>query len=126
MGGGFGGKETQSGHLAVWAALAAHKTGRPVKMRLSREDDFLVTGKRHRAHNGNDPGEWDDVGIYYFKWSGEGFVKQVIEYGPIGQATGCGIHFAIADVTNSGRLDIVAPGKDGLYLFVNLGSAQGK
>ena len=47
MGGGFGGKETQSGHLAVWAALAAHKTGRPVKMRLSREDDFLVTGKRH-------------------------------------------------------------------------------
>ncbi len=86
----------------------------------------LVTGKRHRAHNGNDPGEWDDVGIYYFKWSGEGFVKQVIEYGPIGQATGCGIHFAIADVTNSGRLDIVAPGKDGLYLFVNLGSAQGK
>ena len=47
MGGGFGGKETQSGHLAVWAALAAHKTGRPVKMRLGREDDFLVTGKRH-------------------------------------------------------------------------------
>ena len=47
MGGGFGGKDTQSGHLAVWAALAAHKTGRPVKMRLSREDDFLVTGKRH-------------------------------------------------------------------------------
>jgi len=47
MGGGFGGKETQSGHVAVWAALAAHKTGRPVKMRLSREDDFLVTGKRH-------------------------------------------------------------------------------
>ena len=47
MGGGFGGKETQSGHLAVWAALAARKTARPVKMRLSREDDFLVTGKRH-------------------------------------------------------------------------------
>lgn len=47
MGGGFGGKETQSGHLAVWAALAANKTGRPVKMRLAREDDFLVTGKRH-------------------------------------------------------------------------------
>ena len=47
MGGGFGGKETQAGHLAVWAALAAKKTGRPVKMRLSREDDFLITGKRH-------------------------------------------------------------------------------
>ncbi len=47
MGGGFGGKETQAGHLAVWAALAAHKFGRPVQMRLDRGDDFLVTGKRH-------------------------------------------------------------------------------
>jgi xanthine dehydrogenase large subunit len=47
MGGGFGGKETQSGHLAVWAALAAKHTGRPVKMRLDRDDDFLITGKRH-------------------------------------------------------------------------------
>ncbi|MFM8866523.1 MAG: molybdopterin cofactor-binding domain-containing protein, partial [Limnohabitans sp.] len=47
MGGGFGGKETQAGHLAVWAALAAHKFGRPVKMRLDRSDDILVTGKRH-------------------------------------------------------------------------------
>ncbi|HSI52569.1 MAG TPA: molybdopterin cofactor-binding domain-containing protein, partial [Ramlibacter sp.] len=47
MGGGFGGKETQAGHLAVWAALAARKFKRPVKMRLDRDDDFMVTGKRH-------------------------------------------------------------------------------
>ena len=47
MGGGFGGKETQAGHLAVWAALAATKTGCPVKLRLDRDDDFMVTGKRH-------------------------------------------------------------------------------
>ncbi len=47
MGGGFGGKETQAGHIAVWAALAARKLGRPVKLRLDRDDDFLVTGKRH-------------------------------------------------------------------------------
>jgi len=47
MGGGFGGKETQAGHLAVWAALAAHKTKRPVKLRLDRDDDFMITGKRH-------------------------------------------------------------------------------
>jgi xanthine dehydrogenase large subunit len=47
MGGGFGGKETQAGHLAVWAALAARKCGAPVKMRLNRDDDFMVTGKRH-------------------------------------------------------------------------------
>ena len=47
MGGGFGGKETQAGHIAVWAALAARKFGRPVKLRLDRDDDFMVTGKRH-------------------------------------------------------------------------------
>ncbi|MBV8621582.1 MAG: xanthine dehydrogenase molybdopterin binding subunit [Curvibacter sp.] len=47
MGGGFGGKETQAGHLAVWAAVAAHKLQRPVKLRLDRDDDFMVTGKRH-------------------------------------------------------------------------------
>ncbi|MDQ3058610.1 MAG: molybdopterin-dependent oxidoreductase [Pseudomonadota bacterium] len=47
MGGGFGGKETQAGHMAVWAALAAHKLQRPVKLRLDRDEDFLITGKRH-------------------------------------------------------------------------------
>ncbi len=47
MGGGFGGKETQAGHLAVWAAVAAHKLRCPVKLRLDRDDDFMVTGKRH-------------------------------------------------------------------------------
>jgi len=47
MGGGFGGKETQAGHLAVWAAVAAHKFKKPVKLRLDRDDDFMVTGKRH-------------------------------------------------------------------------------
>lgn len=47
MGGGFGGKETQAGHMAVWAALAARKTGAPVKLRLDRDDDFMITGKRH-------------------------------------------------------------------------------
>lgn len=47
LGGGFGGKETQAGHLAVWAAVAAAKVTRPVKLRLDRDDDFLITGKRH-------------------------------------------------------------------------------
>lgn len=47
MGGGFGGKETQAGHLAVWAAIAANKLRCPIKLRLDRDDDFMVTGKRH-------------------------------------------------------------------------------
>ncbi len=47
LGGGFGGKETQASQIAVWATLAAHKFGCPVKLRLDRKDDFLITGKRH-------------------------------------------------------------------------------
>ena len=84
-------------------------------------DCELVTGKRYRAHCGNDPGAGDDVGIYYFKWNGESFSKQVVDYGPAGSGAGCGIFFSIADLTGNGRLDIVAPGKDGLSIFENLG-----
>ncbi|HOF17734.1 MAG TPA: VCBS repeat-containing protein [Phycisphaerae bacterium] len=84
----------------------------------------LITGKRYRAHCGRDPGEYDPVGLYYFKWTGEGFAKQVIDYGPMRVGKGCGIHFAVADLHGTGRLDIVAPGKDGLALFRNLGYAH--
>jgi len=50
MGGGFGGKESQSALFACVAAIAAAKLGRPVKLRLDRDDDFLVTGRRHCFH----------------------------------------------------------------------------
>ncbi|MDI7278233.1 MAG: VCBS repeat-containing protein, partial [Anaerolineae bacterium] len=82
----------------------------------------LVTGKRYRAHCDNDPGAHDDVGPYYFKWNGESFTKQVIAYGPPRVGKGCGIHFALADLTGNGLPDIVAPGKDGLYVFYNEGA----
>jgi xanthine dehydrogenase large subunit len=47
MGGGFGGKETQPALIAAAAAVMAHKTGRPVKLRLDRDADMVLTGKRH-------------------------------------------------------------------------------
>ena len=47
MGGGFGGKESQGNALAVACAVAAHKTGKPCKMRYDRDDDMVITGKRH-------------------------------------------------------------------------------
>ncbi len=47
MGGGFGGKESQSALFACVAAVAASKLQRPVKLRLDRDDDFLITGRRH-------------------------------------------------------------------------------
>ncbi|MBV8628492.1 MAG: molybdopterin-dependent oxidoreductase, partial [Paraburkholderia sp.] len=49
MGGGFGGKESQSALFACVAALAAHLLKRPVKLRADRDDDFMITGKRHDA-----------------------------------------------------------------------------
>jgi xanthine dehydrogenase large subunit len=47
MGGGFGGKESQPALIASAAAILARKTGRPVKLRLDRDADMLITGKRH-------------------------------------------------------------------------------
>ena len=47
MGGGFGGKESQSAIFACVAAVAAAKLKRPVKLRLDRDDDFMITGRRH-------------------------------------------------------------------------------
>ena len=47
MGGGFGGKETQSNLFAAVAALAAKKHNQAVKIRPDRYDDMIATGKRH-------------------------------------------------------------------------------
>lgn len=47
LGGGFGGKEDQASGFAAMAALAAHITGKPVKLVLPRHDDMRMTGKRH-------------------------------------------------------------------------------
>src|SRR5258708_30116188 len=47
LGGGFGGKESNASWVAGAAALAAAKTGQPVKLRLPREIDMIATGKRH-------------------------------------------------------------------------------
>ena len=82
----------------------------------------LVTGKRYRAHNGQDPGGKDLIGLYYYKWNGEAFVKQTISYGPLGVGKGAGIYFSIADLGGNGLQDIIVAGKDGLYVFFNQGN----
>jgi xanthine dehydrogenase large subunit len=60
MGGGFGGKESQSALFACVAAIAAHRLGRPVKLRLDRDDDFMITGRRHCFHYEYEVGFDDD------------------------------------------------------------------
>ena len=61
MGGAFGGKETQAALPAAAAALAATRLGRPVKVCLDRDDDMLLTGKRHDFTIAYDAG-FDDEG----------------------------------------------------------------
>ncbi len=61
MGGGFGGKETQPAIVAGIAAVLARKAGRPVKLRLDRDDDMMMTGKRHDFLIRYDAG-YDDQG----------------------------------------------------------------
>lgn len=62
MGGAFGGKETQGNHAACWSALLCYATKRPVKVRLFRDDDQKMTGKRHRILAKYEVG-FDDDGI---------------------------------------------------------------
>lgn len=60
MGGGFGGKESQGNALAVACAVAARYTGAPCKMRYDRDDDMMITGKRHEFRVAYDVGFDDD------------------------------------------------------------------
>ena len=81
----------------------------------------LLTGKRYRAHSGHDPGSNDPIGLYYFKINSGNFKRYTIAYGPKGEGKGAGIYFWVEDLNGNGWKDIVAPGKDGLCLFRNLG-----
>jgi xanthine dehydrogenase large subunit len=60
MGGGFGGKESQGNALAVACAIAAVQSGKPCKMRYDRDDDMIITGKRHDIRVQYDVGFDDD------------------------------------------------------------------
>ncbi|MFZ4521974.1 MAG: xanthine dehydrogenase molybdopterin binding subunit [Bacteroidales bacterium] len=64
MGGAFGGKETQGNHVAAWAALLANATKCPVKIHLFRDDDQIMTGKRHRFLSDYEIG-FDDQGLIH-------------------------------------------------------------
>ncbi len=81
----------------------------------------LITGKRYRAHQEHDPGSLDPVGLYYFEIEGGQFRRITLDYGPASRASGAGIYLWVADIDGNGWKDIVAPGKEGLYLFRNLG-----
>lgn len=61
MGGGFGGKESQAAQFAAMAALVAHKLKRPARLALTKDEDMMMTGKRHPFKNTYEIG-FDDQG----------------------------------------------------------------
>jgi HEAT repeat protein len=81
--------------------------------------DELVTGKRFHAHNGNDPGGNDPKCVYYYKFDSneKQWQRHLIHEGG---DVGFGISTAALDIDADGDIDIVAPGKSGLFLLENL------
>jgi len=64
IGGGFGGKETQSFIFAAICTLLAKKTNHPVKLRIDRDDDIIITGKRHDFYSEYEVG-FNELGIIH-------------------------------------------------------------
>lgn len=67
MGGGFGGKESQAAQFAAIAALVAYKLKRPARLALTKDDDMMMTGKRHPFKNLYEVGFDDNGKILAFK-----------------------------------------------------------
>lgn len=86
----------------------------------------LITGKRWRAHSGNDPGAGDPLGLYYYTIDDGVFERHTIDYGPPENAGGTGIYLWIADIDGDTRPDILAAGKEGMYLYRNQGKSSSK
>jgi hypothetical protein len=87
--------------------------------------DF-VTGKRFMAHNGSDPGEKEPLGVYWYErlpaspTSTPGTVEWVRHIVDFGGRVGGGMQLPVADIDADGDLDLVCPGKSGLFLVENL------
>jgi hypothetical protein len=93
--------------------------------------DF-VTGKRFMAHNGSDPGEREPLGLYWYETrpapaspqsaakgrpAGVEWIRHLIDYGG---RVGAGLQIPVVDIDRDGDLDLVCPGKSGLFLVHNL------
>lgn len=74
----------------------------------------IITGKRYLAHD-SDPGAYEPLGLYWYQLADKGrYLKHVIDYN---SRAGGGIQTPVVDIDGDGDLDIVAPGKAGLFLF---------
>jgi hypothetical protein len=79
----------------------------------------LITGKRYRGHNGNDPGSYDPLVVYYYKIDRKTatFTRYPIS---VNGTAGAGTQFVVEDMDRDVDLDIVTAGKSGVHFFENL------
>ena len=80
VGGGFGGKETQGAGFACLAGMAALRLGQPCKVWLNRDDDMVMTGKRHPCRTDYEVGFDDEGRITAFTadlWMDAGYARDL-------------------------------------------------
>ncbi|HVF88085.1 MAG TPA: FG-GAP-like repeat-containing protein, partial [Pyrinomonadaceae bacterium] len=83
----------------------------------------IITGKRYLAHD-IDPGAYEPLGLYWYRLGEDGrYTKHVIDYN---SKAGGGMQLPVTDIDGDGDLDIVAPGKSGLFLFEQVDFARQK
>ena len=93
----------------------------PVLADLDRDGTRdIIVGKRYRGHNGGDPGAMEPLCIFWYrvtKGPDPKFTKHIVSYD---ENIGTGMNFAVEDIDADGDIDIVVPGKTGLYLLENV------
>ena len=79
----------------------------------------LLAGKRYRGHNGNDPGSYDPLVVYYYKIDRKTgtFTRHPIS---VNGTAGVGTQFVTLDLDGDGDIDIATAGKTGVHFFENL------
>jgi hypothetical protein len=79
----------------------------------------LIAGKRYRGHNGNDPGSYDPLAIYYYRIDTETgkFTRSPIS---VNGTAGAGTTFIVEDLDGDGDLDVAVAGKSGVHFLENL------
>jgi hypothetical protein len=81
----------------------------------------LIAGKRWRAHQGRDEGACEPTCLFWFEHEGKGeaWTRHIIDYNG---GSGCGTGLQVVDIDGDRRPDVVAPGRGGLYLYLNQGA----